>query len=163
MDEATTQAKRTVLRLVPYGLYIVTARGADGATNGFTANWVMQAGFDPPMVTLAIVHESRTLELIRSSSRFAVTVMPDGSRDLARRLGRPHFKAPDKIEGLDLREAAHGTPVLVDGIGYLECAVRGELEYGADHRLLVGEVIDAGVFREGDVQTMQAAGMKYSG
>lgn len=163
MDEATVQAKRTMLRVIPYGLYVVTARGSDGASNGFTANWVTQAGFEPPMLSVAIVHESRTLELIRSSSQFAVTMMPEDSRDLVRRLGRPYFKAPDKLDGLSLHQAAHGTPVLADGLGYVECAVRGELEYGADHRIIVGEVIDAGVFLEGDIQTMRAAGMKYSG
>lgn len=149
--------------MIPYGLYVVTARGADGSINGFTANWVTQAGFEPPMVALAIVNDSHTLELIRSSRRFAVTVMPEGSRDLLRRLGRPYFKAPEKIDGLELREAIHGTPVLAEGLGYVECEVRGELDYGADHRIVVGEVVDAGVFREGDIQTMQAAGMKYSG
>ena len=39
----------------------------------------------------------------------------------------------------------------------------GEIKYGADHQLVAGEIVDAAVFREGDAQMMQAAGMKYSG
>jgi flavin reductase (DIM6/NTAB) family NADH-FMN oxidoreductase RutF len=163
MDEATTQAKRTVLRMFPYGLYVVTARGADGIPAGFTANWVTQAGFEPPMVALAIAQDSHTLQLIRASGYFAVNTIADGNRDLLRRLGRPHAKAPDKFEGLPVGVAANGTPVLGDALGYIECAVRGELQYSADHQLIVGEVVDAAVFQEGETQTMAAAGMKYSG
>lgn len=163
MDDATTQAKRTVLRLFPYALHVVTARGADGAVGGFTANWVTQAGFEPPMLAVAIAADSYTLSLIRASGRFAVSAMPDGSRDLLRRLGRPHAKAPDKLEGVTLIMARHGTPALADALGYLECALRGELVYGADHQLLVGEIVDAAVLREGEAQSMAVAGMKYSG
>jgi flavin reductase (DIM6/NTAB) family NADH-FMN oxidoreductase RutF len=163
MDDAVSQAKRTLLRMVPYGLYVVTVRGADGEINGFTANWLAQAGFEPPMLMLAVAAEAHSLGLIRSSERFAVNFMPDGSVDLLRRLGRPHFKAPDKLEGLELRQAAHGTPVLADSLGYVECAVRGELQYGADHQVVVGEVVDAVVLAEGDLQTMRVAGFKYSG
>ena len=163
MDEATTQAKRTVLRMFPYGLYVVTAGGADGEANAFTANWVMQAGFEPPVIAVAIASDAHTLGLIRSGGRFAVSVVEEGSKDLLRRLGRPHFKAPDKLEGVELAEAKHGTPVLAQALGYVECELRGELQYGADHQLIAGEIVDAAVFREGAAQMMAAAGMKYSG
>jgi flavin reductase (DIM6/NTAB) family NADH-FMN oxidoreductase RutF len=163
MDETTTAAKRTVLRMFPYGLYVVTARGSDGTPAAFTANWVTQAGFDPPMVALAIAQDAHTLQFIRDTGHFAINTIADGNRDLLRRLGRPHAKAPDKLDDLPLTSAAHGTPVLSDALGYVECAVRGELRYDADHQLIVGEVVDADVFREGETQTMAAAGMKYSG
>jgi flavin reductase (DIM6/NTAB) family NADH-FMN oxidoreductase RutF len=163
MDDAQTQAKRTVLRMFHYGLYVITARDDAGVAGGFTANWVTQTGFEPPMVAVGIAVDARTLQLIRATGLFAVNVIEDGNRDLLRRLGRPAFKAPDKLEGLDLRAAAHGTPVLATALGYVECALRGELQYGADHQLIVGEIVDAGAFRDGPVQTMAAAGMKYSG
>lgn len=163
LDDTASQAKRTVLRMIPYGLYVVTAKGDDGTTNGFTANWVTQAGFDPPMVALGIANDAYTLQLIRSGKRYAISVMEEGNRDLLRRLARPHFKAPDKLENLELSETESGTPVVADSLGYLELELRGELQYGSDHQLIVGEVVDAEVHREGQIQTMQAAGMKYSG
>jgi flavin reductase (DIM6/NTAB) family NADH-FMN oxidoreductase RutF len=163
MDDAATQAKRTLLRMVPYGLYVVTVRGPDGEINGFTANWLAQAGFEPPMLMLAVAADAHSLPIMRASERFAVNFIPDGSVDLLKRLGRPHFKAPDKLEGLSLRDAAHGTPVLCDSLGYVECAIRGELAYGADHQVVVGEVVDAQVLDEGELQTMRVAGFKYSG
>ncbi len=163
LDEKTTADKRTVLRMIPYGLYVVTAKDSAGTFNGFTANWVTQAGFEPPMVAVGIANDSYTLTLIQSSKRFGLSLFEDGSRDLVRQLARPHAKFPEKFDGVALKETANGTPVLAVALGYLELALRGELEYGADHRIIVGEVIDAGVYREGDIQTMQAAGMRYSG
>jgi flavin reductase (DIM6/NTAB) family NADH-FMN oxidoreductase RutF len=163
MDEAATQAKRTLLRMVPYGLYVVTVRGVDGEVNGFTANWLAQAGFEPPMLALAVAADAHSLPMMRASERFAVNFIPDGGVDLLRRLGRPHFKAPDKLEGLPLREAAYGTPVLKESLGYVECAIRGELVYGADHQIVVGEIVDAQILADGELQTMRVAGFKYSG
>ena len=39
MDDA---AKKTALRMIPYGIYVMTAEAADGATAAATVNWVTQ-------------------------------------------------------------------------------------------------------------------------
>src|SRR5437764_9482304 len=64
MDEA---AKKTVLRLFPYGLYAVTVKHS-GEEHGMTANWVTQASFDPPMVVVAVENTSKTIGMIRDRS-----------------------------------------------------------------------------------------------
>ena len=46
------EAKKTVLRLFSYGLYAVTA-AHDGERGVFTANWLTQVSFDPPLVALS--------------------------------------------------------------------------------------------------------------
>ena len=46
MDE---QAKKTSLRMIPYGLYVLTAEAKDGSVAAATVNWVTQASFQPPL------------------------------------------------------------------------------------------------------------------
>ena len=39
-DDMDANAKKTVLRMIPYGLYVLTARGKDDAVAAATVNWV---------------------------------------------------------------------------------------------------------------------------
>jgi flavin reductase (DIM6/NTAB) family NADH-FMN oxidoreductase RutF len=47
-------AKKTALRMIPYGLYVLTAKGKDGAIGAATVNWVTQASFTPPLVAIGV-------------------------------------------------------------------------------------------------------------
>jgi flavin reductase (DIM6/NTAB) family NADH-FMN oxidoreductase RutF len=55
-----------------------------------------------------------------------------------------------------------GTPVLADALGWLECRLLTTVPAG-DHTVALGEVLAAGVEREGEPLTLQEAGFKYSG
>lgn len=157
MDEA---AKKTVLRSFTYGLYAVTAREGE-AVNGFTANWLTQASFDPPMVVVAIEQDARSLGMILRSGRFAINVFTSGQRELAGHLGRSSQRNPDKLRDVPYR-LEHGLPILEAALGYLVCEVRGSQPAG-DHTLVVGEVIEAGVQREGEPLTLRETGFRYAG
>jgi flavin reductase (DIM6/NTAB) family NADH-FMN oxidoreductase RutF len=54
MDE---KAKKHALRMIPYGLYVLTARTPDGV-NAATVSWLSQASFDPPRVVAALRNDS---------------------------------------------------------------------------------------------------------
>ncbi|HEY6136384.1 MAG TPA: flavin reductase family protein [Thermoanaerobaculia bacterium] len=159
MDEA---AKRAVLRHFPYGLYVVTV-SFDGEDHAMTANWLTQAAFDPPMVVVAIENTSRTIGMIRNSHHFAVNLLLSGQRELAGKLGRSAEQAPQKLKGIKTKPApVSGAPVLVDGLGWVECRVVATLPAG-DHTLVLGEILNAGVEHEGEPLTLKDAGFKYSG
>jgi flavin reductase (DIM6/NTAB) family NADH-FMN oxidoreductase RutF len=157
------QAKKTVLRHVTYGLYAVTA-AHDGDRGAFTANWLTQVSFEPPLLALSVEKDSSTLPLIRASGRFAVCPLSSDQRDLAGALGRPRARVGDKFATYDLavREAADGTPVLADALGYVLCRVTGETDAG-DSVLLLAEVVEAAVFRDGEPLTMREAGFRHAG
>lgn len=157
------QAKKTILRHVSYGLYAVTA-AHDGDRGVFTANWLTQVSFEPPLLAVSVERDSSTLPLIRASGVFAVCPLAAGQRDLAGALGRPRAKAGDKYEalGLHVRESASGAPVLADTLGYVACRVTGEMEAG-DSVLLLGEVIEAAVFHDGEPLSMRDAGFRHAG
>lgn len=158
-----TAAKKTVLRHFPYGLYVVTVT-VEGEEHGMTANWVTQAAFEPPMVAVAVENTSRTIEMIRDAHSFAVSLLHDGQRDLAGRLGRSSEQAPDKLKGIRTKPGpTTGTPVLVECLGWLECRVISALPAG-DHTLVLGEVLAAGVERSDSTPlTLADTGFKYSG
>lgn len=157
------EAKKTVLRLFSYGLYAVTA-AHDGERGVFTANWLTQVSFDPPLVALSVERDSATLPLIRASGRFAVCPLAEGQRELAGDLGRPKAKTGDKFARFALAtvDTASGVPALADALGWVVCTVTGEIPAG-DSVLLLAEVIEAGVLRDGDPLTMRAAGFRHAG
>ncbi|MDP9373730.1 MAG: flavin reductase family protein, partial [Chloroflexota bacterium] len=142
MDAA---AKKTILRLFPYGLYAVTVAHGD-ERNAFTANWLSQAAFEPPMVMVAVENDGKSIELIRASGVFTVNVFAAGQRELAGQLGRSFARNPNKLDGVAHHLGANGCPILDAGLGFLECRVTGEMPAG-DHTVFVGEITEAGVLR----------------
>ena len=155
-------AKKTVLRHFPYGLYAVTVM-SEGEDHGMTANWVMQAAFTPPMVVVALENESKSLPMIRDARAFAINVLAAGQRELAARLGRSSRHAPHKLQAVATRPAPiTGAPILTDGLGWLECRLVATMPSG-DHTIVLGEVVEAGVERQGQALTLAETGMKYSG
>jgi flavin reductase (DIM6/NTAB) family NADH-FMN oxidoreductase RutF len=157
------QAKKTVLRQFTYGLYAVTA-SHDGDRGVFTANWLSQVSFDPPLVMLSVELESSTLPLIRSSGRFVVSPLAAGQTELAGNLGRPKRRAGDKFvsQNLDTIQTETGDPALADALGYVVCRLVSETPSG-DSVALIGEVVEARVLNEGEPLTMRAAGFRHAG
>lgn len=158
MDDAI---KKEALRLFTYGLYAVSVE-ADGQRNAFTANWLSQVSFDPPLVALSVENASVSLPLIRRAGRFAVNVFGAEQRDLAGRLGKSFSKRPEKLDGLRIERTEAGCPVLLDGLAWVECVVESELPAG-DSTIVLGRVTDARVLRRAEPLTMLAAGFKHAG
>jgi flavin reductase (DIM6/NTAB) family NADH-FMN oxidoreductase RutF len=158
MDDA---AKKEALRLFTYGLYAVTV-GDAAAPNAFTANWLSQVSFEPPLVVLSVENDGYSLPVIQRIGRFAVNVFGDDQRELSGRLGKPRARAPEKAAGLAFATGAGGCPLLVDALASVECELVGQLPAG-DSTLVLGRVIGAVVHRQGEPLTMRAAGFKHAG
>ncbi len=48
------EAKKTTLRMIPYGIYVLTAD--DGANvAAATVNWVTQTSFNPPLIAVGVL------------------------------------------------------------------------------------------------------------
>lgn len=158
MDDA---AKKTALRLFTYGLYAVTT-GTGDDQNAFTANWLSQVSFDPPLVVVSVQNDSFSLPVIERTGLFAVNVFSADQRELSGRLGKPRARAPEKLTGLDIEPGETGVPLLKEAIASVECRVEGQLLAG-DSTLILGRVVAATVRHEADPLTMRAAGFKHAG
>jgi flavin reductase (DIM6/NTAB) family NADH-FMN oxidoreductase RutF len=129
---------------IPSGLYILTVRH-DGRATGMLASWVQQAGFDPPMLTVAIHRDRYVGDWVEASGRFALSQLATGSKALIRHFGRGFPPEADAFDGLDLLpEEARGGPVLAAALGYLDVEVAGQIP-GGDHRIFLGRVVDGSV------------------
>ncbi|MBA2597387.1 MAG: flavin reductase family protein [Chloroflexia bacterium] len=156
-------AKKKVLRDITYGLYAVTASHED-ERGVFTANWLSQASFEPPLVMLSVENDSSTLPLIRASGRFAVCPLAAGQKELAGALGRPKARAGDKFVTLELAvvDTTSGVPALAESLGYLICAVRSETPAG-DSVVFIAEVEEARSFSDSPPLEMRQAGFRHAG
>lgn len=158
MDDAT---KKEALRLFTYGLYAVSVE-ADEKRNAFTANWLSQVSFDPPLVVLSVDNTSASLPMIRAAGRYVVNVYDSGQRELAGKLGKSLYRAPEKMAEIPLESTPSGQPYLADTLAWVEVAMENEIPAG-DSTLFLGRVVDAGVLRRAEPLTMLAAGFKHAG
>lgn len=158
MDEAV---KKSVLRLFTYGLYAVTVRDGD-RVNAFTANWLSQVSFTPPLVVVSVENAGSSIQLIRNSGEFAICVLDAGQRAIAAQLGKPLARAPEKLDGLEIVSGPGGFPILGAALGAVLCRVQSEMLAG-DSTVFLGEVVDAVQFRDGEPLSMRAAGFRHAG
>ncbi|HEY3282535.1 MAG TPA: flavin reductase family protein [Armatimonadota bacterium] len=153
--------RKRVLRMVPYGLYVITCRSDEG-TNAFTGSWLTQCSFHPPLVAIGVNREHRGGPMIRESGRFAVSFLKREQQDIARHFLRPWKVTEEKFEGIAMSQSPAGLPVLAQGLAYLECEVRDLSEVG-DHTLFIGEVTHACLQAEGPPLLMSDTKWSYGG
>ncbi len=156
------KAKKTMLRKIPHGLYICGVKDGDNL-NGFTASWLMQASFQPPLVVNCVRQDSGSHAMIKKSGVFAISFLESGQKDLAAKFFKPQSRVGDKLADLEFTLGEEtGCPIINDSLGYIECQVVGSVEKG-DHTVFVGEVIGAGIHREGEQLLLESTGWQYGG
>jgi flavin reductase (DIM6/NTAB) family NADH-FMN oxidoreductase RutF len=159
LDES---AKKAMLLKIPHGLYICGVKDGE-ELNGFTASWVMQASFKPPLVVNCVKNDSISHEMLAKSGLFALSFLESTQKDLAAKFFKPKRRVGNKFEDVEFYEGeATGCPVIADSLGYVECKVVGEVKHG-DHTVYVGEVIGAGIHREGAPLLLESTGWQYGG
>lgn len=157
------EVRKKILRAITYGLYAITAHH-NGERGVFTANWLSQASFDPPVVMLSVENDSSTLPLIEQSGRFVICPLKSDQRDLAAALGKPKARAGDKFDALSLQttETASGDLALSDSLGYVVCEVRSAVPAG-DSIVFVADVVEIASFSDEAPLEMRAAGFRHAG
>jgi flavin reductase (DIM6/NTAB) family NADH-FMN oxidoreductase RutF len=139
--------KKTALRMIPYGLYVLTAQGKDGSRTAATVNWVTQASFEPPLVVVGVKADSNAKTVIGSSGNFALNFLGKGQQGIAYGFFKSVESDDRQIGGQPYRPGSTGSPILEATAAFVECRVVETIERG-DHAIVVGEVVDAGVSTE---------------
>lgn len=140
-------AKKTALRMIPYGLYVLTAETRDGRVAAATVNWVTQASFEPPLVVVGVKADSGAHALIKETKHFALNILGKGQGAIAFAFFKPAHREGDKISGEGVRAGKTGSPILVNAPAAVECELLSTVEQG-DHSIFVGKVVEASVTTE---------------
>ena len=156
------QAKKIALRKIPHGVYIIGVKQG-AALNAFTATWLTQVSFTPPLVALGIKRDSHSLEMIRQDRVFSVNLLGKAQKPLAEHFVKPASVVGEKLKDVRHRPGKTGAPVLEEAIAYFECEVREIVNEHGDHAVVIGEVVEAGVPKDEPALTLMDTGWHYGG
>jgi flavin reductase (DIM6/NTAB) family NADH-FMN oxidoreductase RutF len=158
MDE---KAKKHALRLIPYGLYVLTARAGD-TVSAATVSWLTQASFDPPRLVVGLRRDTGIWHAVRDAGTFAVNLLGSDQRTLASIFFRHVRPGEDPLHGVSAHLGLTGAPILDDLPAYLECRVVEPIDAG-DHTLFLAEIVEAGVHDERQALALPDTGWHYGG
>lgn len=157
---------KDALKRMPYGFYSITSR-SDDDVNAMVANWVTQASFSPRLLALGLAKDAYTHQVISDGGVFAVNIFKKEDQEAMMPFTKGRKKKPEKMEEATYEPAPEtGCPVLEGAAAYVECKVVDIIDVGGDHDIVVGEVINADVMKEGDetdTLTLPHVGWSYAG
>jgi flavin reductase (DIM6/NTAB) family NADH-FMN oxidoreductase RutF len=140
-------AKKTALRMIPYGLYVLTAQAKDGRVAAATVNWVTQTAFEPPLVVVGVKADSHAHAVVKECNAFVLNILGKDQKDIAFTFFKPLEREGNTIGGQPFRSGSLGAPIFENVPAFVECALVETVER-ADHSIFVGEVKDAGVLQQ---------------
>ena len=130
---------------ISLGVYVVGV--SDGEhQNAFTASWVMQVSFNPPLLAISINPENYSYQLLQAGGVCTVNVLGQDQYPVAEHFGR---SAKDKMAGFQWQKGKTGAPILSDSLAYFDCQVSHYTDAG-DHKIAVCKVIAAARLNEGN-------------
>jgi flavin reductase (DIM6/NTAB) family NADH-FMN oxidoreductase RutF/rubredoxin len=155
-EKGETRMNKGAFYKLSYGIYVITS-GIEGKFNGQIANTVFQVTSEPPTVAVSINKQNYTHECLRSSRRFAVSILDQATPMTM--IGQFGFKCGrdiDKFNGIQVKKGKTGIPIVTThAVAFIEAEVAGELDCGT-HTIFLGQVVEC------DVLDAEAEPMTYA-
>lgn len=150
----------SILGRVTSGIYILTVGTGERAT-GMLASWVMQAGFEPPMVSVAVKSGRYVEEWLTAGEPFVLNVVAEKQFDFLKHFGSSFDLGEPAFEGVELTHCPRGVPILSDCLGHLECEPVSHADSG-DHRIFLAKVVRGGLHTDAQPMThIRKSGKHY--
>lgn len=134
---------RKVMRKWTSGVTVVSVNH-QGIEHGMTVSSFTSISLDPPLITISLMNDSRTLELITGSNTFAITILSSDQMEVSTVFAGQIGDDADRFAGFEIKRLASGSPVIMGGLAYLDCEVFEMYEF-ASNSLIIGEVIAADI------------------
>jgi flavin reductase (DIM6/NTAB) family NADH-FMN oxidoreductase RutF len=123
---------------ISHGVYVIgVANGKE--QNAFTAAWVMQVSFAPPMLAFSINPEHYSYTLLKAGGVCTVNILGQDQMPIAAHFGQPGVK--EKMTTYRWQAGKTAAPVLSDCLVYFDCKLSHFCNAG-DHKIAVCDVID---------------------
>ena len=157
MDE---QSRKTALRMLSYGVYILTSKFEDNYCAA-TVTWVSQTSFDPPLISVCLKRESASYTVVKERGEFLLHLLGKEQQELAASFFKPSILENGLINGQKY-QLKDDLPLLTAVPAYIKCRVLDILEKG-DHPLFLAEVIDAVINEESKPLELRKTDWSYGG
>jgi len=158
MDE---QIKKKVLRMISYGLYILTTKKGEEIAAG-TINWLSQCSFKPPLVMVGVKKDSNSYRLLLETKRFTINILGKDQKNIAQAFFGPTKRENQTLNQYEFYTTKNDGVVLKDCPAFFECTVKHIYDEG-DHAVVIGEVVDVGLHTEQEPLYMLTTGWFYGG
>ena len=135
-------AKKTALRMIPYGIYVLTADDDHGNVAATTVTWVTQTAFAPPRVVVAVKPDLGAYSIVKDTKKFTLNMLGKDAKGVAFTFFNPSKLENGRLSGQSIRRGVNGLPILDAALAAVECNVTGIVEQG-DHHIIIGEVVEA--------------------
>jgi flavin reductase (DIM6/NTAB) family NADH-FMN oxidoreductase RutF len=136
---STSKSFDRALGQVPSGIFVLTV-GTGSRATGMLSSWVMQAGFEPPTVSVAIKLGRYVCDWLSEGQPFVLNLVREGQKELLRHFYQGFEPGQPAFEGLEITHCARGVPILKDSLGHLECEPAGHVDSG-DHRVFLAKIV----------------------
>ena len=161
-------AIKEALKRIPYGFFSLTSRNSSGDdVNAMVFNWFSQMSFSPRLVAVGLQKSCYSHGLVKDGDVFCVNIFNEADQEAIMPFTKGRSKNPDKMKDAEYELSPEvGCPVLAGTAAYLECRVVQMIDLDADHDILVGEVVNAAILKEGEVGdtlTLPDIGWSYAG
>jgi flavin reductase (DIM6/NTAB) family NADH-FMN oxidoreductase RutF len=124
---------------ITHGVYVISvANGAE--QNAFTAAWVMQVSFNPPLLAFSINPGHYSYSLLKAGGVCTVNVLGQEHLAIAAHFGQAGVK--EKMSKFRWQTGKTAAPVLCDCLAYFDCKLSHFTDAG-DHKIAVCGVIAA--------------------
>ena len=155
-------AKKTLLRKIPSGLYVIGVKWKDHY-HAFTGSWLTQISMKPPVVMLGVRSETQSLEFMKQEKVFTINYVRKSHSKTIEHFFKPVSHASDRLGSYPFHTDKTGAPILNEAIGYLECKIVKIVSGLGDHEAVFGEVVNAKIVEEVEPIIMSDTPWNYGG
>ncbi|MFC1785669.1 flavin reductase family protein [Candidatus Neomarinimicrobiota bacterium] len=155
------ERKKTILRKIPNGLFITTAKEGDNGT-GAVISFVTQISIEPSLIALSIRKNSNFYNVAEKSEYLAIHLPSKEQQSMVSAFFKIKGQSKNSINGYDYRWSDFDNPLLDDIPMILEVKIIEIIAKG-DHPIFICEVVNTILRQDVDMLTMADTLWHYGG